>query len=149
MLRIKSAQDFGAGIMFALVGLGALWFGRTLEIGTAAQMAPGYFPMVLGYGLVVFGVIFVLRGIAYEGPAIEASHWRPPLVILAAISAFAFLIERGGLATAVAACVLVSMLALPRVKWWEALALAAFLAAFCVAVFIYGLRQSMTVFGGS
>jgi hypothetical protein len=148
MLRIKSAQDFGAGVLFALVGFGALWFGRALEVGSAAQMGPGYFPVMLGYGLLVFGAIFVLRGLAYGGPPIEASRWRPPLAILAAITAFSLLIERAGLATAVAACVLVSMLALPRTRWWEALALAVLLAAFCVAVFIYGLGQSITVFGG-
>ena len=147
MLRIKSAQDFGAGVMFALFGAGALWFGRVLEVGTAAQMGPGYFPAVLGYGLVAFGVAFVARGIAYEGPPIEASRWRPPLAILLAITAFSLLIERAGLASAVAACVLVSMLALPRTRWWEALAVAVLLAAFCVVVFIYALGQSISVFG--
>ena len=147
MLRIRSAQDFGAGVMFALFGAGALWFGRVLEVGTSAQMGPGYFPMLLGYGLIVFGVLFVGRGVAYDGPPIEASRWRPPLAILAAISAFSMLIERAGLASAVAACVLISMLALPRTRWWEALAVAVLLAAFCVVVFIYGLGQSMSVFG--
>ena len=76
MLRIKSAQDFGAGAMFFLVGLGALWFGREYEVGTAAQMGPGYFPRALGIGLLVFGAIFVLRGLAWEGPPIEASRSR-------------------------------------------------------------------------
>ena len=148
MIRIKSAQDFGAGVMFALFGVVALWFGRELEVGSAAQMGPGYFPLVLGYGLLAFGAVFVARGLALEGRPIEASRWRPPAVILAAITAFSLLIERAGLATAVAVCVLVSMLALPRVRWWEALALAVGLAAFCVAVFIYALRQGMTAFGG-
>src|SRR6185369_17398069 len=70
MLRIKSAQDFGAGVMFFLIGLGALWFGREYEVGTAAQMGPGYLPKALGYGLLVFGAIFVLRGVALEGQPI-------------------------------------------------------------------------------
>jgi hypothetical protein len=148
MLRIKSAQDFGAGVMFFLIGLGALWFGREYEVGTAAQMGPGYFPKALGYGLLVFGAIFVLRGVALEGQPIEASRWRPPLAILLAITAFALLIDRAGLVAAVVACVIVSALALQRPRWWETLALALLLAAFCVATFIYGLNQSMTAFGG-
>lgn len=148
MLRIRSAQDFGAGVMFALAGAGALWFGRALETGTSAQMGPGYFPVALGYGLVAFGALFVARGLAYAGPPIEASLWRPPLAILAAITAFSLLIERAGLVTAVVVCVFISMLALPRTRWWEALALAVLLAAFCVAVFIFALGQSMSLFGG-
>jgi hypothetical protein len=148
MLRIKSAQDFGAGVMFALFGAGVLWFGRELVLGTAAQMGPGYFPAVLGYGLVGFGVVFVARGIAFEGPPIEASHWRPTLAILAAITAFSQLIERAGLAIAVAACVLIAMLALSRTRWIEALALALVMAAFCVGVFVYALGQSIPVFWG-
>ncbi len=148
MIRIKSAQDFGSGVMFAGFGAVALWFGRELEVGTAADMGPGYFPVALGYGLLAFGAVFMLRGLALDGPPIEASRWRPPIVILAAITAFSLLIERAGLAPAVAVCVIVSVLARPGARWWEALALAAGLAAFCVAVFIYALNQGMTAFGG-
>src|SRR5262245_59643144 len=98
MLRIRSSQDFGAGVMFDLFAAGALWFGRELAVDTASEMGPGYFPVLLGYGLLIFGAIFVLRGLAYDGPPIEASYWRPPLAILLAITTFSLLIDRAGLA---------------------------------------------------
>lgn len=147
MLRLKSPQDFGAGVMFLLIGLGGLWFGRELEAGSASDMGPGYFPRLVSIGLLVFGVVFAARGVVIDGPAIEASRLRPTLLILAAISSFGFLIEPAGLAATTAAVVILSAIASKEADWRETVALALFMAVFCVAVFIYGLKQSMTVFG--
>lgn len=47
MVRIKSPQDFGAAIVFILIGLAGIYFGWDLRTGTAARMGPGYFPLVL------------------------------------------------------------------------------------------------------
>jgi hypothetical protein len=147
MLRLKNPQDFGAGVLFLLIGLGGLWFGRDLEAGSASDMGPGYFPRLVSVGLLVFGIVFAARGVVLEGPPIEASRLRPTLLILAAISSFGFLIEPAGLAAATAAVVVVSAYANREADWRETVALALFMAVFCVAVFIYGLKQSMTVFG--
>lgn len=147
MLRLKNPQDFGAGVLFLFIGLGGLWFGRELEAGSASNMGPGYFPLLVSVGLLVFGIVFAARGVVLEGPPIEASRLRPTLLILAAISSFGFLIEPAGLAAATAAVVIVSAYANREADWRETVALALFMAVFCVAVFIYALKQSMTVFG--
>ena len=47
MLRVKSPQDLGAGLVFMLIGVAGLYFGSDLAFGTAARMGPGYFPTLL------------------------------------------------------------------------------------------------------
>ena len=146
MLRIKSPQDLGAAAIFLLVGAAGLWFGREYELGTASRMGPGYTPMLLSWGLIVFGAIVGLRALALSGPPIERVVWRPNLLVLGAILVFAFTIETAGLAIATFAITALSAWASPDSKWKETIALGIFLAAFCVAVFIYGLNQPMPVF---
>ena len=145
MLRVKSPQDFGAAMVFLLIGLGGIWFGREYEVGTTKNMGPGFFPLILSVGLVLFGLFFTVRSVRFEGPPIEASRLRPTLLILAAITSFGFLIERAGLAPATAVVIAVSAYATSDAKWKETAALALFMAAFCVVVFIYGLRQAMSI----
>ena len=38
MVRVRSPQDFWAGILFILFGCAALWFGRDYAFGTLTKM---------------------------------------------------------------------------------------------------------------
>ena len=147
MFSVKSQQDLGAAVLFILLGVAGLWFGRDYEVGTASSMGPGYLPLVLSWGLIVFGIIVGLLAMTLQGPRMEPVAWRAVILTLGAIVAFAFLIQSSGLAPAVFVITVVSALASSESKWKEVIALGACLAVFCVLVFIYGLHQSMFVFG--
>ena len=67
MLRVKSPQDLGAGLVFMLIGLAGLYFGSELAFGTAARMGPGYFPIVLSGLIMAIGIIVGLRGLTSRG----------------------------------------------------------------------------------
>lgn len=49
-------------MMFFGTGGGAMWFARKYPFGTTLSMGPGYFPMVLGALLMIFGGAIILRG---------------------------------------------------------------------------------------
>jgi Tripartite tricarboxylate transporter TctB family len=146
-VRIKSQQDAGAAILLIVIGIGGLWFGREYERGSVSQMGPGYMPMLLSVGLVIFGAIIALRAVTVDGPPIERGLWYPSALILLTVVLFAFLIETAGLAPATFTVAVLSAFASPQVKWKEALALGVGLAIFCVLVFVYGLRQPIPIFG--
>ena len=147
MLRIKSPQDVGAAIILIVIGLAGLWFGRDYDIGSVSRMGPGYMPVLLSIGLLLFGAVIGLRAVTVDGPPIEAGRWYPSFLILAAVLTFALLIDRAGLAPATFAVAVICALASTDVKWKQAVALGIALALFCVLVFIYGLRQPIPVFG--
>jgi hypothetical protein len=147
MFAIKNPQDFGAAALFIAFGAAGLWFGREYEVGIASDMGPGYLPMVLSWGLIIFGIIVGLRALNTPGPRIEPVVWRAVGFTLGAIAAYAYLIEQAGLASAVFAVIVLSALASSESRWKETLAMGVSMAAFCVMVFIYALRQSLTVFG--
>ena len=103
-LRIKSPQDVGAAIILTAIGLAGLWFGRDYDIGSVSRMGPGYMPVLLSIGLLVFGAAIGLRAVTVDGPPIATGRWYPSLMVLVAVLMFALLIERAGLAPTTFIC---------------------------------------------
>ncbi len=147
MFRIRSPEDFGSAVFFIVFGCAGLWFGREYEIGTASDMGPGYFPRVLSWCLIGFGMVLAVRSMKLDGPRLEPIVWRGVFFTLGSILAYALLIETAGLAPAIFAVTALAAMASHESKWKETLAMALGMAVFCVLIFIYALRQSMTVFG--
>src|SRR5262245_49804372 len=148
MFRIKSPQDIGAAVIFMAIGLAGVYFGNDLAFGTAAGMGPGYFPVILSWVIFAIGVIVGFKGLAIEGPRIEAIHLRPILVIVVGVLAFGYLVERIGLAIAAALLTVLAAFARRDVSLLETMLLAAGLALFSVAVFVYGLSQPFPAWWG-
>ena len=145
MIRVKSPQDFWAGILFILSGCAALWIGRNYAFGSLTRMGPGYLPAVLSCALVAVGGVLTARALAFAGPPIERSRITPQLFVLAAIVVFALTIERLGLAPAVMLVAIAAALASRDMRWVEAIALGLGLAALCVFLFVYLLGQPFMV----
>ena len=145
MIRVKNAQDFWAGILFLVVGVLALWFGRPYVFGTATKMGPGYLPTVLSWALVLIGLLLSLRALVEDGPPLEVSLYRPQIFVLLAIVVFGLLIERFGLVPAVTVVTILAAMASREMRWVETVGLAVGLAALCVALFVYLLGQPLTI----
>jgi hypothetical protein len=134
-MRLRSVNDVLAGGFLILVALVGEWAAAELRVGTAVRMGPGYFPQLVGWVLLGFGVVLATRGLLVEE---QAEPWalRPLLLIPASVAAFGFAIERFGLVAAVLALVIVARIGGRDVRPLETALLGAGLAAFCVVVFV-------------
>ena len=148
MLRVRSPQDLGAGVVFILIGAAGLIFGQELRFGTAARMGPGYFPIVLSFLIIALGLIVAGRGLAADGPAVEKFHVRPISFVIIAIVASGFLLNSVGLALTAIIVTLIAAYARPGVNLRETLLLGAGLAVFTVIVFVYALGQPLPAWWG-
>jgi cytochrome c biogenesis protein CcdA len=54
-------RDVIAGTLFVLIGVFAVLVARAYPAGSAMRMGPGYFPLVLGWLLIVLGAWVGLR----------------------------------------------------------------------------------------
>ena len=147
MIRIKSPRDLGAAALLFLLGAVGLWYGRDYTMGTMARMGPGYMPWVLSWGLILFALAIAAKAFAIDGPAIEAMKLRPLALVLGGIVLFSLMIRPFGLLPTTFVTVLLCGFATSDVRWKEAFILAVVLALFVVGVFIYGLNQTISVFG--
>jgi len=148
MFRVKSAQDFGAAVVFMLIGLAGIYFGKDLTFGTASRMGPGYFPTIISFLILGLGVVIGLRSIAVEGPPIGKLQFRPLIFVIASILVFGILIDRVGLAIAAVTLTLVAGYARRNVNLKEMFVLGAGLAIFTIVVFVYALGQPLPAWWG-
>ena len=106
MLQIGNIRQFWLGILFAVTGVLAL-LQLPKPIGSLVAMGPGYFPMLLGIGLVLVGIVTVILGIrSHTHTEIEHLFMAPTLFIISGIVAAALLIVPAGLAVSLLCMVL-------------------------------------------
>ncbi len=142
-MRFNNLQDLLAGLLFAAFGAAALWFGQSLALGAATRMGPGYLPTILGWLLIGLGGVIVVRSFLVNGVPIQKIHLRPQIMIIAALIAFALLVERFGLLAAAAAAVVLGSLGSREARPLETVVLAVVTALASVGLFIYLLGQPM------
>jgi hypothetical protein len=145
-VKIRSQEDFWAGLMFIGFGAVAIVVARDYPMGTAMRMGPGYFPTYLGAIMVVIGAIMTGRAYRVEGEGIGRWGWRPLLWLSAAFAAFGVLIEEAGFVLALLALIVASSLAGRDTRPFELVVLIAVLITGSVALFIYGLELPYRLF---
>jgi hypothetical protein len=145
--HLLSNRDFLAGLLFVVFGLLTIFFARNYPIGMTARMGPGYFPMVLGGLLCLFGLVVMIRGIRSGEPVSGAWGWRPLGLITLSIVIFGFSMEKLGLVPALVLLFFVAAFAGREFRFKEVLLLAVLMSAFAAAVFVYGLKLPYPLFG--
>jgi fumarate reductase subunit C len=147
-MSIRNPRDFWAGVIYLALAAVALWIGRNYSLGSSARMGPGYFPVVLGSILAVFGIVSVGRSLLRPGEAITAFAWRPLVLVLGSVALFGLLLDRVGVLIALPCLIIVSALASrqSRINATSVSALVG-MVAFCVVVFVKGLGVPMPLLG--
>jgi hypothetical protein len=143
MIRVKSPQDFGSAILFCLIGLAGLYFGKELTYGTASRMGPGYFPFLLSWTIIGLGVVIGFMSLTIEGPPIEAPKFRPLFFVLLAVIIFGYMMTYVGLAITAVVMTVIAGIARQQFKPVESLVLGIALSAACIVIFVYALGQPL------
>ncbi|MGH6783377.1 MAG: tripartite tricarboxylate transporter TctB family protein [Sphingomicrobium sp.] len=134
------------GLLFLALGGFAIIYGARYAFGSAARMGPGFYPLVVSSGLVLLGIILVVRSFLRPGEAIETINWRPLFFVLLGTLAFALLVERAGFVLAAVLLIFAARLADGGFRWLEVMVLAAALVAFVAALFWLGLSLPLRPF---
>jgi putative tricarboxylic transport membrane protein len=140
-------KDVLSGLLFAAFGASFLWLARDYEMGSGRRMGPGLFPTILSVALVTVGIVTILRGWIAGTASVGKITWRGLGLVTGATVLFGLLLHPAGLLPAALCLILVSALGSSETRSREMLLLAAGLAAFAVAVFVYGLGLPLHAFG--
>ena len=142
-------REHYAGLLIAAIGAGAIYEGSHYGVGTLTNMGSGFFPIMLGVGMILMGALTALmRPAAVEGHGIQAPNWRGAAAIVAAVALFVILANRAGLAPATFACVFVGALGSSDTKLGQAAILAAVVTIFAIGLFRYGLQVQFPILAG-
>lgn len=146
--KIKSQEDFWAGVMFIGFGLVAIIVARDYPMGSAMRMGPGYFPTYLGVIMMVMGAIIAFRSTKVQGEGIRAFGWRGLFFLSLAFFSYGLMIDNFdlGFILSISAVVLLSTLATREFRLVESLILMVVLALGTTALFIWGLGLPYPLF---
>lgn len=140
-------KDVLSGSIFSAVGV---WFtaqSLNLSMGSLRSMGPGYLPAALSLLLLGFGAVVLLRGVLRGAGGISAIPLRGLAAVIGALLIFAFCVRGAGLAPTVFTMVLVTCLGSMKARPVPSIILAAGLAVFSWAAFIWGLGLPLSVIG--
>jgi hypothetical protein len=140
IVKIKSQEDFWAGVMFVVFGILAIVVARDYPMGRALRMGPGYFPTYLGALLIVIGAVTAWLSLRVEGEGTGKWGWRPLFWLSAAFAGFGLLIESAGFILALLSLIVASSLAGRDTRVIELIVLIVVLIAGSVGLFVYGLE---------
>ena len=139
MLRRIDVKEVAFGVFLVALALTAFAATARLNVGTAADMGPGFVPRVLAWVILGFGAVFCVTGALKTAEPPTPPSWRPLIAILAAIGVFAVLFWSLGLIAACMGSVLVAGTAAGPVRWGRLILLGPTLAAFSALLFVKGL----------
>jgi hypothetical protein len=145
-LKIRSMKDFSAGLMFIGIG-GVFALGASqYPMGTAVRMGPAYFPSILGWGTVALGLFVLIESLLVDDEAPSPTAWRPLILVIGSVMAFAALINTGGLITATVVQIILSALGGHEFKWKEAIISAVLMSVTVWAIFDKALGLPFKLF---
>jgi len=147
-VELRENRDFLSGLMFIVIGLGAIFIARDYPVGSALRMGPGYFPVALGGILFLMGIYVMVQGLIKKEKVKGNWSLRALVILPLAVIVFGLMVERTGFVPALIVLALLSATAGREFKFVEMLILAIALTAACVALFIYGLGMPYPLFGG-
>jgi len=141
-------QQYLSGFFFIAFGAFAVWAGRDLAIGTAAEMGIGYTPRALAIGCIVIGCILLLQ--AFVVPTTEEDQhvsvaWRPLALVTMMVIGFGILLPHLGLPISVALITLMAALSGETFRWPMLIAMAVGLAVMSLLLFSTALNLQIPI----
>ena len=140
-MKIRNQRDFGAGIMFIVVGIFFAVIASQYRMGTAAKMGPGYFPFWLGVLMALIGLIVLYSSISKKSIEEKMPKWdfKIMLWITGSVVLYGILLPTMGFIFAIFALVFVSASASHEFGWKGTALNVAFLVVFTYLAFVKGL----------
>jgi Ca2+/H+ antiporter len=132
-------KDVWGGLMLIAIGAATVFIARDYPFGTALRMGPGYFPVILGALLILFGLAILAGGLR-RGEQVAGSWSLRALVVLPlSLILFGVLMQYAGFVPAMLVLIVGSATASSEFRLVEVLLFALALTALSVAVFVWGL----------
>ncbi len=145
-MKIKSQEDFWAGVMFVGFGLLAIFMSRDYPFGTTSRMGPGYFPTWLGIIMALLGAALVMQGLKSVGEPLKKWAFKPMVLLSLGFIAFGWALDNVGFVIATGALIILGAAAGQEFRFKEVIIMTIVLIVGSWAVFIYGLGLPYPLF---
>lgn len=145
-IGLRNMQDLLCGMFFIAIGVLGLWIARDYPRGSAIRLGTGVFPVILCWGMIASGAVIFFKGLFTNGQKMGRFAWRPVILVGAAATAFALLIDPAGLVVAMLAMIVLAGFAGHEFYPKEFIIFSIILVLMGVMMFIWGLGMPIKTF---
>ncbi len=121
-------SELWGGLVGLALGIFVIWAGLKLRIGSINDPGSGFVLFYTGLLMCVFAFTIIVSAVTEGGPSVASlwagTRWTKPLVVVACLSAFAFLFEPLGFLLASIPLLLLLLRVIDPVRWTLAVPLA-------------------------
>ena len=142
---LAQRADLWSGALFAILGALILWVGADYSLGVPSRIGPGYLPRLLGILLLALGLFLIIRSLWATETIDTSIAWRPLILVLASLVAFALMFDATGLVPAILVSVAIATFATSENGPIAAIVLGVLLAFFAWLLFVKGLSLPLPV----
>jgi putative tricarboxylic transport membrane protein len=160
--KVRGPRDFYGGLALIALAILALWASSDLPGQQGFTFGSGTAPRMFAGLLALVGAAVAAGGLLFDGPPIERYAVRGPAFVIAAIIAFAAMIQGVGLqaigipltipplglVASTFCAFMISIIGSTEMRWLESLAAAAAMTAFCIGLFVYLLQLPFQLWPG-
>jgi len=140
-MKSRDTHDLVGGIALTVIGIACGLYASRYNMGTAARMGPGYFPVVLGWLLALLGLLVALPAWWRQGKPIKV-QWLNLATATASIVLFAALLQPLGVLIASLCASLVALVP-ARISVRQKLLVSASVSVVTVLIFVVGLQMTV------
>jgi putative tricarboxylic transport membrane protein len=91
---MRNKRDVAASVLLITIGVAVIVWAFRLKVGTLLRPLAGFFPFLVGCGIVGLSLVLLFRGWLGRGDAPRPyGQWQKPVVMLAALVVYAVLLE--------------------------------------------------------
>lgn len=147
-MAVRVAQsELISGMIFTAIGVGFALMAGEHRLGTAVEMGPGYFPLLLSLLLSLVGCILLFRAFLVRDTTEIPFKALPIALITLSLVIFALTINRLGVLVATFLATLIAAYAGDQFRWRSAIIMALVLSVFCWLIFIKAIGLPFPAIG--
>jgi putative tricarboxylic transport membrane protein len=91
---MQNRRDVIASVFLIVIGIAVIIWAFRLQVGTLLRPLAGFFPLLVGSGIIALSLVLLFRGWIGRGPAPRPyGRWQKPAVMLGALAVYAVLLE--------------------------------------------------------
>ncbi len=91
---MQNKRDMIGGVLLILIGIGVIIWSIRLQVGTLLRPLSGFFPLLVGFMIIVLSLILFVRGWLGRGKAPQAfGNWQRPTIMVAGLAIYAVVLD--------------------------------------------------------
>lgn len=130
--------DFIGGLLMAGIGVFAALYARHYDFGSARQMGPGYFPVIVGWLMAALGAAIAIQAVIRGGEGLKPALF-PPALVLGVVVLFGLMLDRAGLVLTLLLCLFLLTFMSRNLTLAGRLLASVAITLFSMAIFVGGL----------